>query len=556
MRFFYFVLALLWSQALLAQTFVVDSSSWAIDELDGVLTLPEAVINANTVPGPDSIEFAEGLGSSIVCQSQLVVSESLEIVGPGQEQLTLNMGSAIRRVSMFSVLDTTEDFFLSGLTIRRPSGLSSIRSPIYSSAQNADVRDMTFENLRNYIDFSPGASLLVEDVVFNNGGGISISSDVDTPVEAVVRNVLITGAKPNCAGCISPVLLGGARASGTLSLTYDRVRVTNGKKPSISFYGVDDLQLSRFTLDDNYEPWVTVSRSDFEIVNSIVYLNEGLRAEVVGGAGNIEFSTWFGNSSRSNHNSILLVNDAELVIGHSVMAGNGPATTFVPHDSQVDVNYSMLGSVQTSGDSVIDYDLASTALLTGFPEFQFYAEDSSGTYVVLIPAEPGNLIDVGDPAAVPGEAVPDTDIAGSDRVIGSAPDLGAVERNLPPVFDADGFRAEIKRQISEAPDAVVTVALAAFFSDPDGDAIVEIRAEDLEDGLSFNSDTWELSGDPAIIKRPVVTIVGVDEHGLEGGAVLSSRSQLVAAESGGSGGAPHVLWLLLIAAAGVRQTRH
>src|SRR5262245_39364222 len=60
-------------------------------------SLRQAVLDANTLPGPDAIRFADGLGSTIVLTSgQLTITDDLTIDGPGADRLAVSGNDAIR----------------------------------------------------------------------------------------------------------------------------------------------------------------------------------------------------------------------------------------------------------------------------------------------------------------------------------------------------------------------------------------------------------------------------------------------------------------------------
>lgn len=78
-----------------AVTNLLDGPVNAPGELPG--SLRQAVFDANTNAGPDSIEFAEGLSGTIeLTAGQLIVVDSLGIDGPAENDITVSGGNATR----------------------------------------------------------------------------------------------------------------------------------------------------------------------------------------------------------------------------------------------------------------------------------------------------------------------------------------------------------------------------------------------------------------------------------------------------------------------------
>ncbi|REJ75261.1 MAG: hypothetical protein DWQ47_07175 [Acidobacteria bacterium] len=98
-------------------TFVVDTL--LDNENDGcgvnACTLREAIVDANTLPGFDNIEFTPGLSGTIVLAgSHIVISSAMTINGPGASELAVS-GNNLSRV--FLVSGTSANAVVGGLTI-------------------------------------------------------------------------------------------------------------------------------------------------------------------------------------------------------------------------------------------------------------------------------------------------------------------------------------------------------------------------------------------------------------------------------------------------------
>ena len=100
-----------------AATFTVTSAGDA-----GTGTLRDAINVANQTPGPDTIEFATGLGD-IVLQSEIEILEALDIVGPDGQQVIRGSGSGrLLAVRTSGAVVTLENLFLADGRSTGPGG--------------------------------------------------------------------------------------------------------------------------------------------------------------------------------------------------------------------------------------------------------------------------------------------------------------------------------------------------------------------------------------------------------------------------------------------------
>lgn len=98
---------------LLSTTYVVNTLSDVTNPDDNLLTLREAIDQANNNPGADAVTFAPGLTGSIdLNEGQLDVADDLAITGPGSKRLAVS-GNGFSRV--FNIQNVTVS--ISNLTI-------------------------------------------------------------------------------------------------------------------------------------------------------------------------------------------------------------------------------------------------------------------------------------------------------------------------------------------------------------------------------------------------------------------------------------------------------
>lgn len=540
-----------------AQTFEVNSLRGDSDLNDEIITLADAVIIANTIPGPDKIVFSPDLKGTITLQQQLEITESLEIAGPGASVLTLYLAGSRstykNRAGIFVVSDATASFSLSGLKLKRNISDSSLPRPIFSLATTNSIENLVLENFQTGINLNRVQSATLKNLEFVQCRALA---EVTTQYSAeainstvTIENVTFRSPAKTTSRSYALTLYkdtgnNASYAEDEVSVIVDGLRVTD-----TNFFGVLAVPESRLdvmnsSFDNNNEFMMTATNADVRIENTTIYNNtvtsilfrENTTAEVA-------FSTIFYNGGRDG-GPVIAADNSSLDINHSVVTVTQNAEQVIRgNDSSIDVTFSMLGITSVPSGPPINYDAVSLANLLRFPQFEGALESADGRKFAIIPASPGNLLDAGDGSAVAGlDGVPAFDQIGSIRIIGSAPDIGATEYNRPPQFDMDAFNAAVKEAIAATPEGLIEIALLDYFYDPDGHNIIDLRVYNLSEGLAFDAGTWILSGTAEALARPALVAVATDEYQLEGGAAVGTT---VSAGGGDSGGAPAALLLLL-----------
>ncbi|MCB1836042.1 MAG: right-handed parallel beta-helix repeat-containing protein [Alcanivoracaceae bacterium] len=540
-----------------AQTFEVNSLRGDSDLNDEIITLADAVIIANTIPGPDKIVFSPDLKGTITLKQQLEITESLEIAGPGASVLTLYLAGSSstysNRAGIFVVSDATASFSLSGLKLKRNISDSPLPRPVSSFAATNLIENLVLENFQTGINLNRAQSATLKNLEFVQCRALA---EVTTQYSAeainstvIIENVTFRSPAKTTSRSYALTLYkdtgnNASYAEDEVSVIVDGLRVTD-----TNFFGVLAVPESRLdvmnsSFDNNNEFMMTATNADVRIENTTIYNNtvtsilfrENTTAEVA-------FSTIFYNGGRDG-GPVIAVDNSSLDIDHSVVTITQNAEQVIRgSDSFIDVTFSMLGITSVPSGSPINYDAVSLANLLRFPQFEGALESADGRKFAIIPASPGNLFDAGDGSAVAGlGGVPALDQIGSIRIIGSAPDIGATEYNRPPQFDVDAFKVAIKEAIAATPEGLIEIDLLDYFSDPDGHNIIDLKAYNLSEGLAFDAGTWILSGTAEALARPALVAVATDEYQLEGGAAVGTT---VSAGGGDSGGAPAALLLLL-----------
>lgn len=147
-----------------AATFIVTSTADS-----GVGSLRQAVIDANANPGADVITFAlSACPCTIAVSSTISISEALQIVGPGMDQLSISGGNSVR---ILQVAPQAAPLSLADLTLR--DGYSS---------QNGGAMDSQAPVFLSRVK-------LTGNLAVGTGGAINSSGDLSLVDSFVEQNV-------------------------------------------------------------------------------------------------------------------------------------------------------------------------------------------------------------------------------------------------------------------------------------------------------------------------------------------------------------------------------
>lgn len=531
-----------------AQTFEVNSLRGDTDLNDEIITLADAVTIANTIPGPDTIVFSPALKGTIQLKKKLEVTESLEISGPGAAVLTVYIPATTdyNRHQIFSVSEATENFTLSGLTLKRSySSTIGHPAPISSHATNNTVTGVILENFKWGLSFQHAQSVILDNLEYVQCESM-LRSQTEFSEEAIstsisIKNTLFRDNTRSSHSHDKAIYISqdnGDRTgyqSDNTTVILDGVRITGNNYFTLSASDDSAIEIKNSSFDNNKALYVGLSDGNISFTNTTIYNNEKTSIYLNDASGSIDFSTIFYNAGNLDL-PIVSVSNSDLDIGHSVITvtQNG-APVIESTDSSINVAFSMIGVTSIASGSPINYDAVSLSNLLRFPQFEAALQSVDGRRFAIIPASPGNLIDAGDSSAVAGvDGIPEFDQIGSTRIIGSAPDIGTTEYNRPPQFDVDAFTAAVKEAVAATPDGTIEIALMDYFSDPDGHTIIEINVYNTSDGLTFDAGAWTLSGTAEAFTRPQLVAIATDEYQLKGGGVVGAQTGSGSSDSGGS----------------------
>ena len=250
----------------LLATLIVTS---AADDGSGGLTLREALVQANNEtanPGLDTIQFADSLnGQTITTTSQLEITSSLNIEGPGADQLIID-GDTSESHRVFLINDGTdssiEDVSISGLTISGGgNGMNGTTGAGISSHENLTLDGVSVTGNQAVGGFGGGINSRFGSLVLRNstvsgnsagyGGGIFVQSSRAVAQDVQIINSTISGNFATDSG-------GGISSNFSTNTTIRNSTITgnrsdpDGSGGGIEIYGSSELTLHNSIVAGNF----------------------------------------------------------------------------------------------------------------------------------------------------------------------------------------------------------------------------------------------------------------------------------------------------------------
>jgi hypothetical protein len=276
-------------------------------------SLRAAIDAANAHPGPDVVTFQAGLTGTIPLATQLIISGSIQIIGPGPGALAVS-GSNIARVfylTSTSLITTT----ISGLTIRNglaPSGGGGI----------LDVgQPLTLDHIS-----------LISNTALDQGGGLFVINGGPNQGALTLRDSLVTGNTATRGGGLALYNTPDAVLIHNVQFISNTSSFTGG---GIFFYkssGATTIEASTFTSNSA----VTQGGGIFlyksggpALINGTTFSHNG--AGLGGGISlykssaptTIDGSTFSDNSATQRGGGLFLYKpNGGVTIDHSTIAGN------------------------------------------------------------------------------------------------------------------------------------------------------------------------------------------------------------------------------------------
>lgn len=376
------------------------AATFTVTNLDdsGPGSLRQAILDANGAAGADIIEFQAGLTGAIVLSSgQLMVSDSVDIQGPGAPDLAVT-GLGDSRLFYLYNSNAFLDITISGLTLA--GGNANLGGAIADFGENLVLDGMVITGNVASVDVEGGG----------DGGGL-YAVDTGSGMDLTIRDSTISG---NTAGDDG----GGIyieRASGSGALHMENSTLS-GNDAAGNGGGIAFKLVTGFA----------------ELVNSTVSGNTAggngggiyLYNLYDGGHVSILHTTVANNQAGGNGGGAFtwthLAYVADSIIGDNTAGTNNDlGTDFIGifHVSSSLVESPGTAEIFDNGGNIFNQDPQLGPLT-----------NNGGSTSTHLPADTSPVINAGDPAFVP---PPATDQRGLPRVVNGRIDMGSVEVQMP-----------------------------------------------------------------------------------------------------------------------------
>lgn len=510
-------------------TYTVTTTNDIVDAGDGVLSLREAIDQANASVGvADTIGFSTS--GTITLTSQLTLTDSAKTTINGGNTITISGNNAVR-VFQVNIGATAE---LNGLTISGGratqgrdfygGGINNLGALVVNNSTITGNTAVLSGGISNGgRDSTLGGNVTSATLSLNNS---TISNNTSTSSGGAIGNVGTAAINNSTVSGNSGGTNGGAVANESGTLTITNSLLTNNSAFSSGAGG----GISNF--------------GSLTVINSTLSGNSGGRG---GGISNRGTATVF-NSTLSGNSSINgfsgggggIFNDGTLNLSNSIVAGNtsaNPDRKEIWSESFVTSGgYNLLGdSSKTTAQAFVNFSpLASDILATSdsLPAaalasiLAFLANNGGATQTFALVA--GSLaINAGSNALIPAGVT--TDQRGFARIVGGTVDIGAFEfvpPNSPPVARNDSFTTNEDTTLTG--NVITNTTPNGADSDPDGNALtvaaVNGSAANVGSAISLAKGSLTLNANGSFSYTPNANANGSDSftYTLSDGTVASN----------------------------------
>jgi hypothetical protein len=436
---------------------VAQAATFTVTTLNdsGPGSLRQALLDAETQPGADRIEFEEGLNGLLPILGTLTISGVIDIVGPGADVLTI-LGNGSGR-DVFSVSDGAE-VDISGLGIT--NGADGIENGGTLTVSNCAIYQNFGIGIHNWGNLTVNDSRIDE----NNGDGIYNSWCCDA-VLAVNRSVIVdnaeTGVENNNGGTVTifESVLSGNRNRGFYSYRGSFIidqstlignsTTENNGGGALHSNSATTLSITNSTISGNEAlsgcgGGITISNS-----STITFHNNtlsGNSAKTGGGLCvgsstllNLFNTTISDNFATSKGGGIYLWDTTStLLMGNSLVAGN--AATVNNTDPNAGIELYSNGTFSSRGGNLfgqngtlglVNATAGATDLTLAGPISTAIGTlaNNGGPTQTHIAAADSPILDAGNNSLVPNDAT--TDQRGEERIQNNTVEIGAVEGTNP-----------------------------------------------------------------------------------------------------------------------------
>ena len=495
----------------------------------GADSLRQAVIAANASPDADVITFGPAVTGSMAVNSEIAITNPVDIQGPGAGQLKLVSSGGHRLFNVNAIPAPDQAVRIAGLTLTDGNAMVGGAISNFPAANNA--AELTVQNCvitgnsasnGGGAIYSRAGSLTIDgstitDNSGTHGGGVLISrTDGDQSTEFTITNSTISGneATTGKGGAIyMDRLLGG---------TLIRSTTISGNTSHDDGAGIDTYRGTGASL--------TIDSSAI-VNNAGHYSGGGLSVFEPSGPLLISNSTFSGNSAREGGGLDLTIGtNLPMTVTNSTISGNdaserGGGIFFYADDASAKLSLNstiVAGNLAPAGPDLIQRSATFGTLEAGFSLFGTdpragikLVESAPGTNLFAADPELGGLSSNGGPTRtmLPGAAGPAIDA-------GSAAGLSVDARGLPRTVDQPATNASdgtdigaVERADTELTGAAATAAAEQRQHGKKISVTVSVEAGESATAASAGAvtvgkSTFPLTGDAvAVVKDQPQTVV-------------------------------------------------
>ena len=276
--------------AALAAVPAAQAATFTVTNLNdsGAGSLRQALVDANTLAGPDIVNFAALSGTITLTTGQLVVTDSVDVQGPGPAVITVSGNNASRVFYLYNgaaLIDVT----ISGLTITG-GGAVAFGGAIIDFGESLELDNV----------------MITGNVATGGGGALAATDLSGDGMTLTVRDSTISGNDAGRGGGIYFYTTGGPMLIENSVISGNDATVSNGG--GIYLYDItDDLTVTGSTISGN----------------TAVNLGGGIYFyQTDGGTQTIDHSTISGNTAAFGGGMFWVFADTPVTIDHSTLSAN------------------------------------------------------------------------------------------------------------------------------------------------------------------------------------------------------------------------------------------
>jgi|GEM_PF-3346869 len=296
-------------------------ASFQVTNLDdlGTGSLRDALDQANLLAGADTIDFAPGLHGTIVLASQLTVTDTVSIIGPGRDALTISGNDLVRVLDMET---TGKTLTVESVTLAHGNSGTGKGGAIFVRDGGLVLRDSVVTESKaqgrggGIALYRGSGSVVIQDSVISNntaanrGGGLFLYNLTGAEVRIEKTTVSGNTSGNRGGGMFLYKVNSPSFTIADSTISENHADSSAGRGGGIGLYKVGSLQVKRTTISNN--------TAGFSGGGMFFYKCTGTTV--------IEDSTISGNAAPTGGGVLLFSNTFSLTLRQTTISGNSATT--------------------------------------------------------------------------------------------------------------------------------------------------------------------------------------------------------------------------------------